>query len=467
MVCRSATASESAGWAPDAARCLPVGTPGYQGQVTPGRADFPAVPLVRTDLAEPTVADRYELRSVLGSGGMGTVWEAYDIRLGRTVALKVLRDDLPPSAALQLEREARAAARIRDPRVVTVLDLARTADGNPYLVLECHGGHTLADELRDGPLSPERLDRLVDDLLGALGAAHRCEVLHRDVKPANVLSGDDGYRVTDFGLASLDDDQTTETDIMGTLVYVAPERLDGARGSTRSDVFSAAVVIHEAVTGVQPFRRDQAVESVAALRAGDAPPLPGWVPAGLRDTLRRALSPDPEDRPADAAAMLEQIRAGGEPVPLPADPTIRLDATSVLPSVLPPIDPDAATVTVPAVDDAPRADRVPPPAGEAPAPAASTVTVPHRTLADGPLDRPVARSAPTGPGPFDGIRRAVARHGRRPEVVIGLVAALLLVLLLVAVALDGSDDGGPVPVDGQDAPATLDETLDRIEELGR
>ncbi|MFP5578556.1 MAG: protein kinase domain-containing protein [Acidimicrobiia bacterium] len=433
--------------------------------MTAGRADFPAVPLVRTDLAEPTVADRYELRSVLGSGGMGTVWEAYDIRLGRTVALKVLRDDLPPSAALQLEREARAAARIRDPRVVTVLDLARTADGNPYLVLECHGGHTLADELRDGPLSPERLDRLVDDLLGALGAAHRCEVLHRDVKPANVLSGDDGYRVTDFGLASLDDDQTTETDIMGTLVYVAPERLDGARGSTRSDVFSAAVVIHEAATGVQPFRREHAVESVAALRAGDAPPLPDWVPAGLRDTLRRALSPNPEDRPADATAMLEQIRSGGGPAPLPTDPTIRLDATSVLPSILPPVDPHAATVAVPPVEDAPSADRVPSLTGEAPA--APTVTVPHRTLADVPLDRPVAPSAATGPGPFDDIRRAVARHGRRPEVVIGLVAGLLLVLLLVAVALDGSDDGGPVTVDGEDAPATLDETLDRIEELGR
>ena len=437
--------------------------------MTAGRADLPAVPLVRTDLAEPTVADRYELRSVLGSGGMGTVWEAYDIRLGRTVALKVLRDDLPPSAALQLEREARAAARILDPRVVTVLDLARTADGNPYLVLECHDGNTLADELRDGPLPPARLDRLVDDLLGALGAAHRCGVLHRDVKPSNVLSGEDGYRVTDFGLASLDDDQTTETDIMGTLVYVAPERLDGARGSTRSDVFSAAVVLHEAATGTQPFRREQAVESIAALRSGDAPPLPDTLPEGLRATLRAALSPDPDDRPEDAAAMLEQIRSTPAPVAaVGPDPTIRLDATSVLPKPTAPA--TAATVDVPDVTDLP----------EAPAPAAErTVFVPDGPAVASTVDVPVAPEphrepeavlppAPRRPGPLDDARRFVARHGRRPEVVIGAIAALLLVLLLLAVALDREEGGDATVVDaGQDAPATLAQPLDRIEALGR
>lgn len=427
---------------------------GYRPLVTDGRADLPAVPLVRTDLAEPTVADRYELRSVLGSGGMGTVWEAYDIRLGRTVALKVLRDDLPPSAALQLEREARAAARIQDPRVVTVLDLARTADGNPYMVLERHDGRTLADELREGALAPGRLDRLVDDLLGALGAAHRCGVLHRDVKPSNVLSGEDGYRVTDFGLASLDDDQTTETDIMGTLVYVAPERLEGARGSTRSDVFSAAVVIHEAATGVQPFRREQPVESIAALRSGDAPDLPDTLPDGLRRTLRRALSPDPADRPEDATAMLEAIRAEPEAV-LHADPTIRLDATSVLPQV----GAGRGTVPVPVVDEPE------PPATE------RTATVPHEpdlATSEAHVHEPAFEPPPRrSPGPLDDLQRFVKRHGRRPEVVIGCIAALLLLLLLLAVALDGGDEGEPsVPADG-DAPASLDETLDRIEELGR
>ncbi len=420
-----------------------------------GGADFPAVPLVRTDLAEPTVADRYELRSVLGSGGMGTVWEAYDIRLGRTVALKVLRDDLPPSATMQLEREARAAARITDPRVVTVLDLARTADGNPYLVLEYHEGRTLADELREGPLPPDRLERLVDDLLGALAAAHRCGVLHRDVKPANVLSGHDGFRVTDFGLASLDDDQSTETDIMGTLVYVAPERLDGARGSTCSDVFSAAVVIHEAATGVQPFRRGQPVESIAALRTADAPPLPDSVPERLRAVLEQALSPDPAARPEDANAVLAAIRSGA---PLAADPTVRLDATSVLPGVAP-VRPD---VTPPDVTppDAARADTAQHDTAQ-PDLAERTVAVPAAAVpvADAPAD--------PGPGPLEGVRRFLDRHGRRPEVIIGLVAAILLLLLLLTVSLDGGDDPDPAVDAGSVAPASLDDTLDRIEELGR
>ena len=446
---------------------------GYAPPVNSGRADLPAVPLVRTDLAEPTVADRYELRSVLGSGGMGTVWEAFDIRLGRTVALKVLRDDLPPSAALQLEREARAAARILDPRVVTVLDLARTADGNPYLVLECHDGNTLADELREGPLPPTGSTGWSTTCSARSGAAHRCGVLHRDVKPSNVLAGADGFRVTDFGLASLDDDQTTETDIMGTLVYVAPERLDGARGSTRSDVFSAAVVIHEAATGVQPFRREQAVESIAALRTGDAPALPDTLPEGLRSTLRAALSPDPDDRPQDATAMLEQIRSAVPPAPLGPDPTIRLDATSVLPGV----SSAASTVEVPVADGAPP---VTDPAGPAlertvfvpdDSAAAPTVDVPPapvaRTPDPQPRPEPVLPPQPRPPGPFDDARRFLARHGRRPEVVIGTIAASLLVLLLLAVLLDGGDDDDGVVDTGPDAPATLDETLDRIEELGR
>lgn len=446
---------------------------------------MPAVPLVRTDLDEPTVGDRYELRRVLGSGGMGSVWEAYDQRLGRMVALKVLRDDLPPGAAERLEREARAAARILDRRVVTVLDLDRTADGNPYLVLECHDGATLADELREGPLPPERFDRLVEDLLGALAAAHECGVLHRDVKPANVLADVDGFRVTDFGLASLDDDQTTETDLMGTLVYVAPERLDGARGTTRSDVFSAAVVLHEAATGVQPFRTGNAAESVARLRNGDAPPLPEELPVALRDTLQRALSPDPSDRPADAREMLEAITRGDPAPSEPVDPTVRLDATAVLPAA-------GAVAAVGAGIDTEPSEVVPAPAERTtePVPVASP---PEPPSPDGRSDgattsvfvpaqqhEPADAAPPrTGPAPVRrDLRRDVAERlrpasdaiRRRPELLIGAIAAALLVLLLLAVALDrepGDQDPAGDATNDVEAPASLDGVLERIEELGR
>jgi len=428
---------------------------------------------VRTDGGEPTVSDRYELRSVLGSGGMGTVWEAYDRRLGRTVALKVLRDDLPPGAAARLEREARAAARIADSRVVTVLDLDRTRDGTPYLVLECHDGATLADELRDGgALAPERLDRLVDDLLGALAAAHGCGVLHRDVKPANVLSGTGGYRVTDFGLASLDDDQTTETDLMGTLVYVAPERLDGARGSTRSDVFSAAVVLYEAASGVQPFRGDDAVESIAKLRHGDAAPLPEHLPLPFRVAIHRALAADPDDRPTDARELLAAIRAA-DPGP---DPTIPLDATAVLPRpVAAPAAPAAAT---PASEPTTASEPEPAPA------VVPTVVAPGASVFPAPDPEPAVTAAPSPAAERDRSRVAERVHRpplgerlapaletarRRPELVIGAAAVLILVILLLTVALASGGDGDAPPADAPAAeqPESLDGVLERIEELGR
>jgi serine/threonine-protein kinase len=311
-------------------------------------------------------------------------------------------------------------------------------------------------------------------------------VLHRDVKPANVLAGPEGFRVTDFGLASLDDDQTTETDLMGTLVYVAPERLEGARGSTRSDVFSAAVVLYEAASGVQPFRADDPSESIARLRAGDAPPLPGHLPLTLRTALHRALCADPEDRPADARALLEAVRGG-----LPPEPTVVLDATAVLPAAGPE-DPTedvfgrgrpAAPVSAEPVREEPvRVEPVErtgasvfatPPvlAPEArSAPSEPTVAVPgasERTVAV----PPPAAEPPRAPRPSAGDRfshlLAVAR--RRPELAIAVIGAALVVLLVLAELLtsDGGTDADPATGVPVEQPASLDGVLDRIEEIGR
>lgn len=421
------------------------------------RDDIPAVPLVRTDSTEPVVAGRYELVSVLGSGGMGTVWQARDRRLDRTVALKVMRDDLPPGTAQQLELEARAAARIADHRVVTVLDLDRTSDGRPFLVLECHDGDTLASLLRDGPLDEDGFADLADDLLGALAAAHGCGVLHRDIKPANVLVGPEGFRVTDFGLASLDGDTSTETDLMGTLVYVAPERLDGARGTPRSDVFSAAAVLYEAATGVQPFRAPGAADSIARLRSGDYREAPSHLSGPARQVLDDALSPDPADRPVDAAAFRDALLATLD-ADSTQDRTEVIDATGILP----------LDTTVPSDRPLqPRRARVP-----APTPGAS-VFAPA-----GPVTEPAATGAWTGEAgarTVEVVASAAATLRRRPDVVIIAVAVTLLIALFAVTGLASDtpspqappQDAAPADGPGSGPDGSLASTLDRIEELGR
>lgn len=396
----------------------------------------------RSRSAPPRVlADRFELREVLGTGGMATVWSAHDRRLGRTVAVKVLRDDLPEDHTHRIQREARAAARIHDPRVVTVLDLDHDEDGVPFLVLEAFEGRTLADELREGPLSIPDAERLADDLLGALAAAHDHGVLHRDVKPSNVLRADDGYRVGDFGIASFDDDSATEEHLVGTLIYVAPERFDGRAASPRADVFSAGAVLYEAITGRQPFRGANTADSLERLRSGQVDPLPDHVPAPLATAIAAALDPDPQRRPADAGAFARML--SGAPLDATApieidDPTERLDGgTRVLPV--------AGHATSSSVfDDAPATD------ARAPRPA------PPRAA----------------PGPWERLRddpraAAIAERVRQPQFLFITFAVLLLLAALLVVAVDSDSGDGGSPPAGADPAAQLDAQLDRIEELGR
>lgn len=406
------------------------------------------LPTVSTDphasTAPRVLADRFELQHVLGRGGMATVWSAHDRRLDRTVAVKLLRDDLSEEHAHRIEREARAAARIDDPRVVKVLDLEHDADGTPFLVLERLEGRTLADEVRDGPLPVDRAARLVDDLLGGLGAAHERGVLHRDVKPTNVLVAGDGFRITDFGIASLDGEATTG-DLMGTLVYVAPERFDGEPATPRSDVFSAAAVLYEALSGRQPFRGANPAESLDRLRSGRFDPLPDHVPAGLERAVTMALDPDPAQRPADAG-VFGRLATGRDPV---TDTLVGLDdegdRTERLDHVL----------------------RVPAPSGAPAGPSADRTTVIARP-------EPAAPVAPPPPEPRTPLRddprvERLTAVLRRPQTIFVALGVLLLIAVLVAAASAGGGDGdGENPVTDSGGPADqLDQQLDRIEELGR
>lgn len=378
------------------------------------------------------LAGRFRLDTVLGRGGMATVWSAHDTRLGRTVAVKILHDHLSDEDAARIEREARAAARIADTRVVTVLDLDHTEDGAPFLVFEALSGRTLADEIREhGALPPERVERLADDLLGALAAAHECGVLHRDIKPSNVLVDGEGFRITDFGIASVDGETATRGDLIGTLGYVAPERFDGAPATPQSDVFAAAAVLLEALTGRQPHRADTAAATIERLRAGDHDPVPPATPARLRDIVERGLDPDPSRRPVDGAAAATATVPSSPAdetsvlAPAASDLTERLDVTEHLA-------PPSPTAT---------------PAAPAPAPTSSGITIP-------------------APSPELRDRAAeVLGALRKPQTIFVIVTVVLLILLVIVAT--GGDDGSstdePPPADPRDQ---LDQNLDRIEEIG-
>ncbi|WP_312847893.1 serine/threonine-protein kinase, partial [Streptomyces sp. WAC06614] len=206
------------------------------------------------------IGGRYRLRERLGRGGMGVVWRATDELLGRAVAVKELNVEagVDPAGAL---REARAVAQIRHPHVIVVHDVVED-DGRPFIVMELVDGGSLADRLAssDGALSPPEAARIGVDLLDALTAAHARGMLHRDVKPANVLleAGTGRVVLTDFGIASLPGATTISgTGVFaGTPEYSAPERMQGATAGPASDLWSLGALLCAAVTGESPFRRD-------------------------------------------------------------------------------------------------------------------------------------------------------------------------------------------------------------------
>src|ERR671932_1792782 len=215
-------------------------------------------------LERPLVARRYRLGSLLGQGGMGRVWAAHDEFLYRGVAVKeVLVPPAVPEAERQAVitrtlREARAAARVRHPRVVTVYDVVED-DGRPWIVLQLLAPRTLADVLaEEGPLEPARAARIGLQVLEGLAAVHEAGVLHRDVKPGNVLFGEDGGAVlADFGVASVDDEAAVTSTglVVGSPAYLAPERARGAAPTPAADLWSLGATLFAAVEGRPPFHR--------------------------------------------------------------------------------------------------------------------------------------------------------------------------------------------------------------------
>jgi serine/threonine protein kinase len=273
--------------------------------------------------------DRYAVGEVIGRGGMGDVRAGHDERLDRPVAIKFLRDDLSrrPELHERFEAEARAAARLSHPHVVAIYDTGETDDGIPYIVMECLPGRTLADEIDEGALDQTRVRTIALQVLSALDEAHRAGIVHRDVKPGNILLTESGdTKVADFGIAkSIDDDQTTGV-LFGTAAYVSPERLTGERATPSSDLYSLGVVLYEALSGRKPFAGDSPVDMVRAVQRGKFAPLEGVDPQ-LRAVIEHAMAADPAKRYPSAADMARELEAGSVdaestvPIERPRTPT--------------------------------------------------------------------------------------------------------------------------------------------------
>lgn len=266
------------------------------------------------------IADRYRLEDVIASGGMGQVWRAKDEVLGRPVAVKVLRPEAAEDSGF-LERfraEARNSAALQHPNIVTVFDFGE-GKHSAYLVMELIDGEPLSAVIRDrGPLPPDLATEVLYQAAIALQAAHDAGVVHRDVKPANIVMDADGYaRLADFGISrAIAGSGITQTgEVMGTAHYLSPEQVQGHPAGPASDVYALAVVGYEMVTGERPFDGESMVVTALAHVSQPAPDLPAWVPEPLRTTVMAGLAKAPEQRPESASAFAEALRLPAGTVP--------------------------------------------------------------------------------------------------------------------------------------------------------
>jgi serine/threonine protein kinase len=308
------------------------------------------------DLRQPRViGERYRLLEELGAGGMGTVWRAHDVLLGRQVAVKEVR--LPPELDAQdhavllarTMREAKIAAQIDQPNVVRVYDVVED-DQRPWIVMELVEGTNLGQLVRsEGPMPSAAVARVGLAVLRALGAAHAAGVLHRDVKPSNVVLARDGRVVlTDFGVATAVGDPTlTATGLLiGSPSYLPPERARGEAGDARSDLWSLGATLYAAVEGRPPFERDGALSTItAAITEPHLPPTRASSP--LRAVINGLLAKDPADRPdpVEVAALLHAAAPGNQLESQVLSP-IGIDDT--------PMPPGERAQPVPLATDAPR-----------------------------------------------------------------------------------------------------------------
>ncbi|MBN9606737.1 MAG: Stk1 family PASTA domain-containing Ser/Thr kinase [Actinomycetales bacterium] len=371
------------------------------------------------------VDGRYEVRSRIARGGMATVYLATDLRLERKVAIKVMHPHLADDRQFtqRFIQEARSAARLAHPNVVNVFDQGQDGE-SAYLVMEYLSGITLRELLQEyGSLTPEQTLDIAEAVLSGLAAAHRAGIVHRDLKPENVLLADDGrIKIGDFGLARAATANTaTGAALLGTIAYLSPELVTRGVADARSDIYAVGIMIFEMLTGRQPYTGEQPMQ-IAYQHANDTVPAPSTleptVPEGLDDLVLWATARDPEERPADAAALLARVRE--------VDRNLResqgdtgAQPTAVLPAAMPisraPAAPTAATTVQPA------------------APATGETEIIGRRGA-----RPDADPAAAGPATATLARSSRTRRRRRV-----VILAIVVVLALIAAGVGWWFGAGP------------------------
>ena len=258
----------------------------------------------------------YEVLDQIGGGGMGVVYRARDTRLGRTVALKFLSPQLAGSAAHKERflREARAAATLEHPSICSVYDLGETEEGGFFIAMALCPGESLKERLARGPLAPEDALRVALHIAEGLASAHGRGIVHRDIKPGNVMVGeDDSVKLVDFGLAKLAEDPehlTRTGTVVGTAAYMSPEQVLGEEVDHRTDLWSLGVLLYEMLAGVRPFRgeRDQAVMHSIVARDFAVEPLPQGEAPVLTPLLARLLAKAPAERYQSAAEVVADLR---------------------------------------------------------------------------------------------------------------------------------------------------------------
>ncbi|MYR04583.1 serine/threonine-protein kinase [Streptomyces sp. SID6139] len=427
------------------------------------------------------LAGRYRLGDVLGRGGMGTVWRAEDETLGRTVAVKELRfptnidEEEKRRLITRTLREAKAIARIRNNSAVTVFDVV-DEDDRPWIVMELVEGKSLAEVIReDGVLEPRRAAEVGLAVLDVLRSAHREGILHRDVKPSNVLIADDGRVVlTDFGIAQVEGDPsiTSTGMLVGAPSYISPERARGHKPGPAADLWSLGGLLYAAVEGVPPYDKGSAIATLTAVMTEqlDEPKNAG----PLRDVIYGLLTKDPAERLDDAGAraLLDKVIHAREPepldatrvVPLPAQPAEgggkrSEEAAEKLRGALRSVRKAAAGAAAGTAADAARpknggsasasgsASGKGPGAATAPNPAGSPTANPAGNKAGNagsakprsgwPVMPPPDLDLPPRPVPKASLTDVVPR---RTLVVVAVVVALAVIGTVLAVALSGGDD---------------------------